>query len=101
MPASVPASQMPQGGKEGFSTDTFNSPVKSIRGFTCAQVFLGLDSSYTIIIPLKSKAYAYKALQDYIHSTGAPLFLMAELQRKKIWGMDRYMPEVFHSSTDF
>jgi hypothetical protein len=32
--------------KEGFSTDTFNSNVKSIRGFTCAQAILGLERLY-------------------------------------------------------
>jgi hypothetical protein len=64
--------------KEGFITDTFNANVKSVRGFNCAQVFLGIESGYTVLIPLKSKGYAYTALQDYIRNTGVPLFLMAD-----------------------
>jgi len=72
--------------KEGFSTDTFNSNVKSIRGFTCAQAFLGLESGYTVLIPLKSKAYAYTALQDYIHYTGAPLFIMSDAAKEENLG---------------
>ncbi len=67
----IPASQ-PRRLREGFSADTFNANVKSIHSFTCAQVFLGIDSGYTILIPLKSKGCAYTALQDYICYTGAP-----------------------------
>jgi hypothetical protein len=72
--------------QEDYSTDTFNANVKSIRGFTCAQVFLGIDNGYNIIIPMKSKDYAYIALQDYIHYTGAPLFLMANAAKEEILG---------------
>jgi len=49
---------------EGFSTETFFSEVRSSRGNTCGQVFLGVKSGYTVFIPLKSKAYAYVA---YLH----------------------------------
>jgi hypothetical protein len=44
--------------------DTFFSEVKSSRGNTCGQVFLGVKIGYAVFILLRSKAYAYVALSD-------------------------------------
>jgi hypothetical protein len=63
---------------KGISTDTFFSEVKSSRGNTCGQVFLGVKIGYVVFIPLRSKAYAYVALSDYIKDVGAPLFLSSD-----------------------
>jgi hypothetical protein len=60
--------------------------VKSVRGLNCAQVFLGIESGYTVLIPIKSKGYAYTALQDYIRYTGASLFLMADAAKEENLG---------------
>jgi hypothetical protein len=50
------------------------------------QVFLGVRSGYTLAIPLKSKAYAYTALQDYIRTVGAPLFLISDSAKEEYLG---------------
>jgi len=71
---------------EGFSTDTFFASTRSARGNTCMQVFLGIQSGYTLAIPLKSKAYAYTALQDYIRAVGAPLFLISDSGKEENLG---------------
>ncbi len=51
---------------EGFHSDTFFTSERSARGNTCAQVFVGEDSGYTVTIPLKNKGQAHLALQDFI-----------------------------------
>jgi hypothetical protein len=61
--------------KEGFYTDTFFSQDRSITGNTYAQIFIGRESWYTIIIPMKTKSQTQSALQDIIHFTGAPAFI--------------------------
>jgi hypothetical protein len=60
---------------EGVSSDTFFPNVKSTRGFTCVQVFLGVRSGYTYVVPLKHKAYVYTALQDFIRYVPPPYTL--------------------------
>jgi len=71
---------------EGFSTDTFFVSTRSARGNTCMQVFLGIRSVYTLATPLKSKAYAHTALQDYIRTVGAPLFLKSDSTKEENLG---------------
>jgi hypothetical protein len=71
---------------QGFSTDTFFSEVRSSHGKTCGQVFLSVKSGYTVFIPLKSKAYAYVALSDYIKDVGAPLFLSSDNAKEENLG---------------
>jgi hypothetical protein len=71
---------------EGFSLDTFFSDAKSSRGFTCAQIFVGVESGYTVIYPLKNKVYAYTALQDFIRYVGAPTYIKVDAARKENLG---------------
>jgi hypothetical protein len=71
---------------EGFSSDTFFPSVKSTRGYTCVQIFLGTKSGYTYAVPLKNKAYAYTALQDFIREVGAPLFLAVDAAKEENMG---------------
>jgi hypothetical protein len=71
---------------EGFSTDTFFSEVRSSSGNTRGQVFLGVKIWYIVFIPLKSKAYAYVALSDYIKDVGAPLFLSSDNAKEENLG---------------
>lgn len=66
-----------------FSTDTFLSDIKSYRGSTCGQVFLCINSWYTVFIPLNNKAYACTALSDYIKD---PFFWLC--QRRQPRGTD-------------
>jgi hypothetical protein len=68
---------------EGFSSDTFFPNVRTSRGYTCVQVFVGTKSGYTYIVPLKTKAYAYTALQDFIRQVGAPLFIAVDAAKEE------------------
>lgn len=63
---------------EGFQSDTFFASERSMRGNTCAQIFVGESSGYTVILPLKHKGQAHLALQDFIRHTGAPAFIMVD-----------------------
>jgi hypothetical protein len=61
---------------EGFSSGTFFTDTKSSRGFTCIQVFVSIESGYTVVYPLKKKAYAYTTvLQDFIQYVRAPAYI--------------------------
>ncbi len=71
---------------EGFSSDTIFPETKSVRGLMCAQIFLGVRSGYTYIVPLKNKAYAHTALQDFIRDVGAPLYIAADAAREENMG---------------
>jgi hypothetical protein len=71
---------------EGFSSNTFFSDVKSSRGFTCAQVLVGIESGYTVVYPLKNKAYAYTALQDFTRYVGAPTYIKVDAAREENLG---------------
>ncbi len=62
----------PKRQSEGFSSDTIFPEMRLSRGFTCSQVFLGERSGYTYVVPLKNKAYAHTALQDFIRHIGPP-----------------------------
>ncbi len=63
---------------EGFHSDTFFASERSTGGNTCAQIFVGESSGYTVIIPLKHKGQAHLALQDFIRHTGVPAFIMVD-----------------------
>ncbi len=71
---------------EGFSSDTFFPSMRSTRGYTCAQIFVGSRSGYTYVMPLKNKAYAYTALQDFIREVGAPQYLAVDAAREENLG---------------
>jgi hypothetical protein len=71
---------------EGFSSDTIFPETRSARGFTCAQVFLGEKSGYTYVVPIKNKAYAYTALQEFIRYVGAPAYLAVDAAREENMG---------------
>lgn len=63
---------------EGFHSDTFFASERSARGNICAQIFVGEDSGYTMIVPMKGKGQAYQALQDFIRYIGAPSFILVD-----------------------
>ncbi len=71
---------------EGVSSDTFFPNVKSTSGFTCVQVFLGVRSGYTYVVPLKNKAYAHTALQDFIRYVGATLYIAVKAAKEENMG---------------
>ncbi len=49
-------------------------------------LYVGVWSGYTYVVPLKNKAYAYTALQDFIRQVGAPSFIAVDAAREENLG---------------
>jgi hypothetical protein len=64
--------------KETVATDTFFPSVKSRRGNTCSQFFVGTASDRWEVYPLKSESYNVSALQDYSRDVGIPATLKSD-----------------------
>ena len=63
---------------EMVSSDTFFPSVKSKRGNTCSQLFVGNDSYRWEVYPLKSECQNGTALQDYTRNVGTPNILKSD-----------------------
>jgi hypothetical protein len=50
------------------------------------QVFLGVRSGYTYVVPLKNKACAFTALQDFIRYVGAPAYIDEDAAKEENMG---------------
>jgi hypothetical protein len=57
-----------------FYSDTFFSEVKSVRGFSCAQVFVD-RTEFSVVYPMKRKGEAPDALRFFIEEVGIPSHL--------------------------
>ena len=57
---------------EVIATDTYFPNVKSIEGYNCAQVFVGLTSRRITTIGMKTKSEFPKAYQDFMRRRGIP-----------------------------
>ena len=54
-----------------FYTDTLFFGKKSLRGNTCAQIYVN-KAGYTKVYPLISKSKAHESLSAFIHEVGVP-----------------------------
>ena len=52
-------------------SDTFFSTIKSIRGYTCVQIFCHVVSDYLFVRCMQSESHSHGAYQDYIREIGA------------------------------
>ncbi len=71
-----------------FYSDTMFSKTKSVRGYTMGQVFVN-DLEFTRFIPMKSKADAGDALNEFVQDVGAPSALHTDDAKElteKHWG---------------
>src|SRR5688500_695290 len=59
-------------------SDTFFSTIKSIRGFSCIQIFYSLQAHYLYIKCLKKESQSHEAFQDFIRYVGAPTTLLTD-----------------------
>jgi hypothetical protein len=69
-------------------TDTMFAKLKSLRGFTCAQLFTDGKGFYRLY-PMKKKGDAHHALSQFIHDVGIPkncLVNGAKEEREGEWG---------------
>jgi len=58
--------------RETFATDTFFSSQKAIGGYTCAQLYVGKESTFTEIYGMKHERQMPETLQDFIREWGTP-----------------------------
>ena len=64
--------------KETYATDTFFSSEKALGGYTCAQLYVGKESTFTEIYGMKTKNQMPETLKDFIRQWGAPSGLMSD-----------------------
>ena len=55
-----------------FHSDTFFPTVKSKSGDTCSQIFLGRETDYMSVHPMKKESHSFQALQDFGRKVGLP-----------------------------
>jgi len=60
---------------EGYATDTLFSSVTALGGYTCAQLFVGLKSQYTVLFGMHRESEGPSALTDFVRHIGAPKFI--------------------------
>jgi len=63
---------------EPYATDTFFSSIKSIEGYTCAQIYVGKSSAHTVVYGLSSEDQFPLTLYDFTRDVGVPVGLMSD-----------------------
>ena len=61
--------------REPVATDTFFANCKSIGGFTCAQVFFGIQSRMINVYPMRTESDGPHAYEDFLRDEGCPTLL--------------------------
>ena len=56
-----------------FHSDTFFPTVRSNTGDTCSQIFLGKNTDYMKVYPLRKESNSFQALQDFTRGVGIPM----------------------------
>ena len=85
-----------------FYTDTLFFGKKSLRGNTCAQIYVN-KAGYTKIYPLISKSKAHESLSAFIHEVGVPGSLHTDdakelCEGKMLEKMRKY--EIYHTMSE-
>ena len=62
-------------------TDTFFSSIKSIRGYTCVQIFCHVLSDYLLVRCMQRESHSHGAYQDYIREVGASEVVVTDNSR--------------------
>jgi len=66
-------------------SDTLFSHVRSVRGFTCAQIFTD-GHGFVRVYPMKGKSEAHHALMHFIHDVGVPRDLLTDQAPEEMRG---------------
>jgi hypothetical protein len=69
-------------------SDTLFSHIRSVRGFSCAQIFTD-GHGFVRVYPMKSKSEAHHALMRFIHYVGVPKDLLTDQAPEEMcseWG---------------
>ena len=59
-------------------SDTYFSTVKSVRGYTCVQVFVSLVSQYLYAVCMRREQHSHGAYQDFVRYVGVPNTLLTD-----------------------
>ena len=59
-------------------TDTYFAGTKSIEGYHCSQVFMGLTSRSVTVIGMRTESEFADAYQDFMRKRGIPYILRRE-----------------------
>ena len=70
--------------KEIVASDTFFPTVKSSRGNTCSQFFVGITSDRWEVFPMKKESNNGEALQDYSRKVGLPMAIKTDNAQSEI-----------------
>ena len=62
-------------------TDTFFSTVKSIRGYSCVQIFCHVLSDFLFVRCMRRESHSHGAYQDYIREVGASEMIVTDNSR--------------------
>ena len=62
-------------------TDTFFSSVKSIRGYSCVQIFCHVLSDFLFVRCMQRESHSHGAYQDYIREVGASELIVTDNSR--------------------
>jgi hypothetical protein len=64
---------------EGRSdSDTFFATIKSVRNYTCIQLFVHLPSQYLYARCMTREKHSHGAYQDFVREVGAPNILLTD-----------------------
>ena len=69
---------------EVVATDTYFSNPRSIEGYWCAQVFVGLTSRRITVIGMKTESEFAEAYQDFMRNRGIPHTLRRDNARSEM-----------------
>ena len=69
---------------EVVDTDTCFSNTRSIEGYWCAQVFVGLTSRRITVIGIKTESELAEAYQDFMRKRGIPHTLRRDNAKSKM-----------------
>ena len=65
-------------------SDTYFSSIKSVRGFTCVQVFVSLLAQHIFVRCLRRESHSHSAYQDLVRYVGAPNTLLTDNAKTEI-----------------
>lgn len=67
-----------------FHSDIFFLSVATNRGETRSQMFIGRETDYMLVHPMKSESNNFEALQDFIQKVGIPNALKSDITKSEI-----------------
>ena len=67
-----------------FHSDTFFPSVNTNQGHTCSQLFIGKDTDYMDVYPMRTESQSYSALQDFGRKVGIPRIIKTDNAKTEV-----------------